>query len=257
MHRGSVATGGVGRVRKGNVMAYRKVRTWLLLAFSLVLALSACGSKGLFEKTELYLEEQPGVDGPRDANASIESAGWHRVGPNVWRNEIVYPGGGVSTSYRGAGTDGLLWLAENVWRVRYEALLQEYSNTQDGPRMDRILFEIEGLSRRLEVADQWRRRVDQAPAISPRCAPSAFTFSLPTDLATGAQSYSSALTCASGELGHGWASAWTQSQGGDSAFYSKPPGVSGSGGMARYGYPCQSDAFASGYPEFHDTNFEC
>ena len=56
-------------------MAYRKVRTWLLLAFSLVLALSACGSKGLFEKTELYLEEQPGVDGPRDANASIESAG--------------------------------------------------------------------------------------------------------------------------------------------------------------------------------------
>jgi len=75
MHRGSVATGGVGRVRKGNVMAYRKVRTWLLLAFSLVLALSACGSKGLFEKTELYLEEQPGVDGPRDANASIESAG--------------------------------------------------------------------------------------------------------------------------------------------------------------------------------------
>lgn len=154
------------------------------------------------------------------------SEGWSLVGPNVWHKETEHPTGGVSVSYGGHGAEGLAWMADMIWGPELRELQEAIDLSSDLRELDRLALRAAMLSRRLEVAEDWRARhlkvnsendeLTSPPSIE--CAPTASASAMATSGGAGAKSYSNAMTCIFGEEASGWASSWSQPSGGDSQY---------------------------------------
>ncbi len=224
--------------------------------FALVVLLTACS--GSVDVTSMDESAQIASSLERSMAMHPED-GWHEITAGVWRRIYSYPDGGQSVSHGATGIEALRWLAYNIWQPRLEALESQLLSNGESGRIDltSLRFERHRLLELFEVLDRWERleAVDTSSHEDhvASCTPFAAATVGPTTAAPGAKASARAMTCTGTTS---YAQAVVNPPFSMQYEYSGP-GETAYADNVTYGQPCNSAAYADGYPEFRDVAYSC
>ena len=205
-----------------------------------LLGLVACGTADISEQGQIVDLEL------RD--------GWSLLSTGVWGKETFYADGSYRVDHHVNGLEGLRWLVMNEWNPQLRQLEQELSNPDllSDSEKAHLDFRASELEIRIATLARWEAQEDSLNSASlelQQCSPVAAASASPTSGGFGAKGDANARSCISNIDSFARASARAGTGPGFAHDFSQAPSPTYvSAHIARYGYPCESSAWAEGAP---------